>query len=594
MTSVLSCYYDPWHWRGEDEAYIAELQPAWINIHQPSGRSIAIAQARSPQSLIMLRSWDIDDHNGDRKREVYADPIGAARIFIQRWDAKLAELKADLRRNGWAFDESMWYMGSINEPDPNQIDAIVAFTGEIMRLAEWRRWGVIASSVGTFSKPSENDRGWTKVKPLEKQINDGGHILMIHEYWEPKGPSFGEDAGNLAWRHRSIPMDVRILVREAGANGYIFNRYTNQDDGGWQRFVVDGNGQPDPARYAAQVEEFIIGCDERIEGVCLYMTDYHDDNWWSFDTLVAHAHLLRIKEARPRLPNPMRKKGDNIIVLPVVKNERATDKTMYVKAPNGLNIRNAPVDGKVLIAAPYGASVQVIATIDDSGWFKVVYGGFTGYSYGVYLSADKVTPEPAPVVVTPIPPPTNGALDPLILEAIVLTEAGGDGFENNRLKIRLEAHLLLGKTWGKPSAFQPYFRFDLDNILLGYFREDVRGDWVMYHADQDLEWRAFDLARRIDAAAAYRCTSMGAGQVMGFNAERVGFGTPDNMFAAFHRGELPQHVAVINYCLTDPALLDAIRQRDWDGIIRAYNGVGLEAIYAPRLIANYRKVGGVV
>ncbi len=124
---------------------------------------------------------------------------------------------------------------------------------------------------------------------------------MVHEYWQPEGPTCvwtdeqgrtREDAGNLAWRHQHIPLDVPILVGESGANGYIFNRHSSEDNAGWQRFMT-------PQQYAEQVREYIVGCDDRVQGVCLYMTDYHNDQWRTFDTTPAHDALLAIRETRP-------------------------------------------------------------------------------------------------------------------------------------------------------------------------------------------------------------------------------------------------------------------------------------------------------
>lgn len=303
MTRVLSIYYDPWHWWQSSEDYIQALQPPWIRIHQPSARAIHVAQSKAPNARIMLRSWDIDDHNGDRKREMYRDPIGAARQHIGMWDALRKQLQAELDANGYTYNTSQWYMGMINEPDPAYIPQLRDYSLEAMRLAVVRNWhlGVVFSSVGNFAKPSESSDGWEALKPLEQPILDGGHILGVHEYWQPEGPSCvwidaegkeRHDAGNLAWRHHSIPLDVPILIGESGANGYIYNRHSDSDDAGWGRFM-------EPEQYAAQVREYIQGCDSRVQGVCLYMTDYHSDQWKSFDTTPAHAALLAIADTEP-------------------------------------------------------------------------------------------------------------------------------------------------------------------------------------------------------------------------------------------------------------------------------------------------------
>lgn len=302
-SSVLGPYWSPWHWRPEDIEYIRRLNPAWIRIHQPTAKAIHTAQENAPGARIVLRSWDIDDHNGDRKREMYQDPKGAARKHLELWKAKWDELVTEMHRNNWSADESRWYIGLANEPDPAYVPQVVEYTREAMQIVKGSsiRLGVVVPSVGNFMKPSEGDRGWTQVAPLEQPINDGGHILMIHEYWQPEGPRFGEDAGNLAWRHHAIPLNVPILIGEAGANGYIYNRHSEHDDAGWQKFM-------DAKTYAEQVREYIAGCDQRVQGVLLYMLDFHSDQWWSFDTRPAMEELLKIKDTKPQVPSPFAKK----------------------------------------------------------------------------------------------------------------------------------------------------------------------------------------------------------------------------------------------------------------------------------------------
>lgn len=301
MSSILSVYLSDHHGWDSTTDYIRRLQPAWVRIHQPTARSIWRVQQEAPNARIMLRSWDIDDHNGDRKREAYADPVKAARDHLLMWDALLDKLILELELNDWPFDESKWYLGLINEPDPAHLPQIVEYTAEAMRLTQGWPLGVMVPSVGNFGIPGRDPNDWSLVKPLERAIRAGGHILMVHEYWQPEGPSCvwtdeqgrtREDAGNLAWRHRHIPLDVPILIGEAGANGYIYNRHSNEDNAGWQQFMS-------PEQYAEQVCEYIRGCDDRVQGMCLYMTDYHSDQWRTFDTTPAHDALLAIKDTQP-------------------------------------------------------------------------------------------------------------------------------------------------------------------------------------------------------------------------------------------------------------------------------------------------------
>ena len=325
MTNILSVYWSPWHRGPQYLDYIARLQPAWIRHHQPQAGDLSDAQRVTPQSNIMLRSWDIDDSNGERKAELYANPKLAAAHLVDRWAQKADALEAELRSRALPYDRSRWNFGTWNEPDPVYIPQIAEGNAEAMRLAAQRgmRLGVVCASVGNFAKPEESPNGWTAFKPLEVAINEGGHILIVHEYWQKEGPAGvwvdaqgneRHDAGNLAWRHRSIPLNVPILIGEAGANGYIFNRFSNKDDCGWMRMMV-------AADYAAQVREYIEGCDSRVQAACLYMHDFHDEKWESFDTVPAAEQLLAIKEARPQHLSPFTPVETPVTVhLPIIEN----------------------------------------------------------------------------------------------------------------------------------------------------------------------------------------------------------------------------------------------------------------------------------
>ena len=226
---------------------------------------------------------------------------------------------------------------------------------------------------------------------------------------------------------------------------------------------------------------------------------------------------------------------------------------------------------------------------------EIRLGSRNAYAEGVFgHSNGRVDPETVMYLVNHIV--GEGAssaqpVDPLAWEALLAVESSGEGFVNGRLKIRIEGHLLTGATWGNPAVFSQLFRRDESNPLLEYYRPSSASAWIMYHANQDLEWQAFDFALRLDGASALRCTSMGLGQTMGFNAQRVGYANPAAMLQAFERGEQAQQAAIINYCVSDADLVAAMRRRDWDEVARRYNGDGQEAIYAPRLAAAYQALG---
>lgn len=428
MSNTLSVYWSPHHMRvREDDPhsdfnYIRNLNPAWIRIHQPTAVAIYHAQRAAPNAKIMLRSWDIDDHNGDRKREMYESPANAARKHLRMWRGKLDNLKAELQRNGWTHDESKWYLGLVNEPDPAYVPQAVEYSLVAMDLARGRyRLGVVCSSVGTFSKPSENDHGWTQFIPLEQPINAGGHILIAHEYWQPEGPSFGEDAGNLAWRHRIIPLNVPILIGESGANGFIYGRHSANDDSGWQKTVKD------PAKYAAQVKEYIEGCDQRVRGVCLYMTDFHSDQWWSFDTLPAHEQLLAVKDTKPQVASPFAPSAKHDpTYLPSVPGTGKPQPTAPQVAPTavvavvaGANIRTGPgTSFDILGAVPSATPLSVVGKNQGGDWWQVLSEWGTGWVSAPIVRTHNVEGVPVTAVNVVQPQPSGsdfGRVMPFIL-----------------------------------------------------------------------------------------------------------------------------------------------------------------------------------
>lgn len=357
MTNVLSVYYSPHHRRDGDDEYLRKLDPAWVRIHQPSAVSIEQVQ-RTTQAKIMLRSWDIDDSNGDRKAEAYSNPTKAAQAHMDMWADFLLKLQSDARNNGWNLDQNRFWLGLINEPDPSYLPQIVSYTKECLQIANSRNWklGVGVSSVGTFPKPGEGQNTWDLFKPLESIIRNGNHVLIVHEYWQPEGPSFTwtdlqgnqrVDAGNLSWRHHSIPLNVPILIGESGANGYIFGRHSQQDDAGWKKFMS-------AEQYANQVDEYIVGCDNRVEGVCLYMTDYHSPQWESFDTYPARQQLISIRYAKPEK------------IFYSGKNPPS------ISAPDGLHVRKGPgIYFEIIGYLKDKAEVKIESKIDGGSWLQI-------------------------------------------------------------------------------------------------------------------------------------------------------------------------------------------------------------------------------
>jgi len=99
------------------------------------------------------------------------------------------------------------------------------------------------------------------------------------------------------------------------------------------------------------------------------------------------------------------------------------------------------------------------------------------------------------------------------------------------------------------------------------------------HQNQNSEWAAFNLASAIDATAAKKSISMGLTQIMGFNHRTIGYASPDAMFVAFAASEKFQLLGFFNFVKNDQRQIDALRNRDFTGFAKIYNGPGRPEFY---------------
>lgn len=149
-----------------------------------------------------------------------------------------------------------------------------------------------------------------------------------------------------------------------------------------------------------------------------------------------------------------------------------------------------------------------------------------------------------------------------VAAACLHVESGGSGFRNGAMVIRFESHIF----------------------------SDLAGTWVpaRHSGDQADEWHAFERAKAIDPGAAYESISMGAAQIMGFNAERIGYGSAKDMFDDFSASERAQAKGFFEFVRTSRGLTRAAQAKDWPTFARLYNGAGYARnAYDSKLAAAY-------
>lgn len=98
-------------------------------------------------------------------------------------------------------------------------------------------------------------------------------------------------------------------------------------------------------------------------------------------------------------------------------------------------------------------------------------------------------------------------------------------------------------------------------------------------------------ARAIDEECANRSCSWGVGQVMGFHAEALGYGTATAMVGALIRGGLDAQIdCMLRFIKSKPGLIQKLNSHDWAAFARVYNGEAYEQNdYDTRLDAAHKR-----
>ena len=162
-------------------------------------------------------------------------------------------------------------------------------------------------------------------------------------------------------------------------------------------------------------------------------------------------------------------------------------------------------------------------------------------------------------------------LHPAALAAFIDTESGGKGFADGKIIIQFE-----------PSHFVKYAKGEYDRYKKG--QSSYKAEWLVVLGNrvqnQQAEWLAFNAAWKISAYAAMMATSIGMGQIMGFNYERLGFANVGLMWDSAKSGYEAQVWQIAQFIKTDSVLYNALKIGDWHTVAVRYNGTGYKALAA--------------
>ncbi len=112
-----------------------------------------------------------------------------------------------------------------------------------------------------------------------------------------------------------------------------------------------------------------------------------------------------------------------------------------------------------------------------------------------------------------------------------------------------------------------------------------------YAKSQTARYNQLKRAATINEQAAYAACSWGVGQVLGENADWLGYASPRALADKAMSG-IDGQIAVMMSFIRKRGLVPELQAHDWRGFARAYNGSGQVEYYAKRMAAAYRRITG--
>ena len=174
-------------------------------------------------------------------------------------------------------------------------------------------------------------------------------------------------------------------------------------------------------------------------------------------------------------------------------------------------------------------------------------------------------------------------VDVATIRAVCEVEASGSGFlPDGRPKILFEGHVF----------WMELVRVGIDPGAIFSGNKDI---WTKAHYKGGAgEYSRLERAMKIHKVAALASASWGLFQIMGYHFLRCGFSNVVDFVDAMYESEWRHLEAFCRFVLGETfggrALVEYLREKDWEKFAHGYNGSGYQANrYDERLAAAYRK-----
>jgi len=183
-------------------------------------------------------------------------------------------------------------------------------------------------------------------------------------------------------------------------------------------------------------------------------------------------------------------------------------------------------------------------------------------------------------------------VSPSILAAALYAESRGSGFgPDGKMTIRFESCDFY-RLWGKDhkKEFDSYFycsKGPAENFDDKY-RNSSGEQFKSYHGDHNREWKVFQIALGINQNAALNSISMGIGQIMGFNHDKIGYNSVDQMFNNMSNSikyQLDGFFSAITHInsQTNVSCLNLLKENNYIGFANCYNASGQDELYGSNI-----------
>ena len=157
-------------------------------------------------------------------------------------------------------------------------------------------------------------------------------------------------------------------------------------------------------------------------------------------------------------------------------------------------------------------------------------------------------------------------IEPAALKAVIDVEAAGNGFDNQgRPTILFEPHIF----WDELGKIHYYTkRTELAKKHKGLLSQ--KWDKSLYRIGGSSHDK-LKIAADLHWEAAHKSASWGLGQIMGFNAQKIGYATLKDFIDDMYESEAKQ-LKAMGMFLKANGLISKLQRHDWAGFARGYNG----------------------